>query len=29
MNVVNKDGLSPLDYAENETFDFLIDPGVK
>ena len=29
VNAVNKDGLSPLDYAENETFGFLIDHGAK
>ena len=29
MNVENRDCMSPLDYAENETFGFLIDPGAK
>ena len=29
VNAVNKDGLAPLDYAENETFGFLIDHGAK
>ena len=29
VNIVNKDGLSPLDYAENEMFGILIDHGAK
>ena len=29
VNAVNKEGLSPLDYAENQTFGLLIDHGAK
>jgi len=29
VNIVNKDGLAPLDYAENELFGVLIDNGAK
>ena len=29
VNVVNKDGLAPLDYAENQIFGVLIDNGAK
>ena len=29
VNALNNDGLSPLDYAENETFGVLIDHGAK
>jgi ankyrin repeat protein len=29
VNALNKDGLAPLDYAENEIFGVLIDHGAK